>query len=77
VEFGEHTEVDWLYANKSLADAMALDVIIEECDSRFDENQQQAILDAVGDVLGHDDEADGDGDGADVENAGGDMSVDA
>jgi len=33
-------------------DAMALDVIVEEADDRFGEEEQEEILKAVGDVLG-------------------------
>jgi len=33
-------------------DAMALDVIVEEADDRFSEEEQEEILNAVGDVLG-------------------------
>jgi len=33
-------------------DAMALDVIVEEADDRFTEEEQEEILAAVGDVLG-------------------------
>jgi len=33
-------------------DAMGLDVIVEEADDRFSEEEQEEILNAVGDVLG-------------------------
>lgn len=33
-------------------DAMALDVIVEEADERFSEEDQEEILKAIGDVLG-------------------------
>jgi len=43
-------------------DAMALDVIVEEADARFSEDEQAEILQAIGDALGREETADGDGD---------------
>jgi hypothetical protein len=42
---------------------MALDVIIEEADARFSEDEQAEILQAIGDTLGREEEAEGDADG--------------
>lgn len=43
-------------------DAMALDVIVEEADARFSEDEQADILQAIGDTLGREETADADGD---------------
>jgi len=47
----------------AVPDAMALDVIVEEADARFSEDEQAEILQAIGDTLGHEEAADGDADG--------------
>lgn len=39
---------------------MALDVVVEECDSRYQDHQQEEILEIIADVLGKPDEAEGD-----------------
>jgi len=39
---------------------MALDVIVEEADARFSEEEQAEILQAIGDTLGREEDADGD-----------------
>jgi len=39
---------------------MALDVIVEEADARFSEDEQAEILQAIGDTLGREEDADGD-----------------
>lgn len=41
---------------------MALDVIVEEADARFSEDEQAEILQAIGDTLGREETADADGD---------------
>jgi len=39
---------------------MALDVIVEEADARFSEEEQAEILQAIGDILGREEDADED-----------------
>ena len=46
--------------------SVLLDVIVEECDERFSEEQQEGILGVIRDVLGGEEEEEGEGEEGDV-----------